>query len=367
MRKPLPGRFSTVDATPGVCGLAPVFADAPRAERAPGCPAGRYFCTESAAAPSTLPVAGRCPGQAAPGPRCRRAGASAMAAAAAAGPDRPVPGIRRQRRRTPRPPQRKGSARQSGPGRLPSVRVGFPHDLPQNSPEIGPVKLLSRRARPPLWPQARAGGNPLKRGVSYRPNIGLGGPRAGCGKNGTCATSPGNGRPNSSAPSREARTPCRSGCRGSRTATTPAITCRDPPSGPSTGACPPIVAGIRALLMQSLHPGVLAGVHDHSDSARTRWAGWPGPSAGSSRRHLRVHGRRRQAATRSVLRLHESVRGTTWTATAPPGPIRPTILSCSAGCTSPSSIRFWRHIRSGAAQFPAAPTPTSASGRRPAG
>ena len=30
------------------------------------------------------------------------------------------------------------------------------------------------------------------------------------------------------------------------------------------GDMPTIVAGIRALLMQALHPGALAGVHDHS-------------------------------------------------------------------------------------------------------
>ncbi|MEO8908465.1 MAG: oxygenase MpaB family protein, partial [Microbacteriaceae bacterium] len=31
------------------------------------------------------------------------------------------------------------------------------------------------------------------------------------------------------------------------------------------GGIPTLVAGIRALLMQSLHPGALAGVHDWSD------------------------------------------------------------------------------------------------------
>jgi hypothetical protein len=31
------------------------------------------------------------------------------------------------------------------------------------------------------------------------------------------------------------------------------------------GSMSPIVAGIRALLMQSLHPAALAGIHEHSD------------------------------------------------------------------------------------------------------
>ena len=48
------------------------------------------------------------------------------------------------------------------------------------------------------------------------------------------------------------------------------------------GSMPTIVAGIRALLMQALHPGALAGVHDHSGSAKIPWAGWRAPSAGSS-------------------------------------------------------------------------------------
>ena len=36
---------------------------------------------------------------------------------------------------------------------------------------------------------------------------------------------------------------------------------------------PTVVAGIRALLMQTLHPGAMAGVHDHS---RTYWSEPPG-------------------------------------------------------------------------------------------
>lgn len=72
---------------------------------------------------------------------------------------------------------------------------------------------------------------------------------------------------------------------------------------------PTLVAGIRALLMQSLHPGVLAGVHDHSRfredalgrlARTTRWI------------HAVAYGSTAdaQAATSSVLRIHESVRGT---------------------------------------------------------
>jgi uncharacterized protein (DUF2236 family) len=71
---------------------------------------------------------------------------------------------------------------------------------------------------------------------------------------------------------------------------------------------PTIVAGIRALLMQALHPGALAGVHDHSrfhDDPLGRLAGtirWiftvTYGSTGAAR-----------GASAWVLRLHESVRG----------------------------------------------------------
>ena len=74
------------------------------------------------------------------------------------------------------------------------------------------------------------------------------------------------------------------------------------------GGMPTIVAGIRALLMQALHPGALAGVHDHS-----RFREDPlGRLAGTIRWIFTVtYGSTgaARAASGWVLRLHESVRG----------------------------------------------------------
>lgn len=74
------------------------------------------------------------------------------------------------------------------------------------------------------------------------------------------------------------------------------------------GGMPAIVAGIRALLMQALHPGALAGVHDHS-----RFREDPlGRLAGTIRWIFTVTYGSSIAATEAtgwVLRLHESVRG----------------------------------------------------------
>lgn len=74
------------------------------------------------------------------------------------------------------------------------------------------------------------------------------------------------------------------------------------------GGMPAIVAGIRALLMQALHPGALAGVHDHS-----RFREDPlGRLAGTIRWIFTVTYGCSSAATEAtgwVLRLHESVRG----------------------------------------------------------
>ncbi|WP_310061217.1 oxygenase MpaB family protein [Arthrobacter ginsengisoli] len=74
------------------------------------------------------------------------------------------------------------------------------------------------------------------------------------------------------------------------------------------GDMPTIVAGIRALLMQALHPGALAGVHDHS-----RFREDPlGRLAGTIRWIFTVsYGSTAAARAGSdwVLRLHESVRG----------------------------------------------------------
>jgi uncharacterized protein (DUF2236 family) len=74
------------------------------------------------------------------------------------------------------------------------------------------------------------------------------------------------------------------------------------------GDMPTIVAGIRALLMQALHPGALAGVYEHSNFrddplgrlARTiRWIFTVSYGSTEAAR----------AASAWVLRLHESVRG----------------------------------------------------------
>jgi uncharacterized protein (DUF2236 family) len=74
------------------------------------------------------------------------------------------------------------------------------------------------------------------------------------------------------------------------------------------GDLPTLVAGIRALLTQALHPGAMAGVHDHS-----RYRDDPfGRLAGTIRWIMTVtYGSTADAATASdwVLRLHERVRG----------------------------------------------------------
>lgn len=74
------------------------------------------------------------------------------------------------------------------------------------------------------------------------------------------------------------------------------------------GSMSPIVAGIRTLLMQSLHPGALAGVHEHSNfredplarlAATIRWI------------FTVTYGSKAAAeeASRRVRRLHEPVQG----------------------------------------------------------
>ncbi len=75
------------------------------------------------------------------------------------------------------------------------------------------------------------------------------------------------------------------------------------------GALPTLVAGIRALLLQTLHPGAMAGVHDHSryrDDPLGRLDGtirWVATT---------TFGDRRQAAEACafVTRLHQRVKGT---------------------------------------------------------
>jgi uncharacterized protein (DUF2236 family) len=75
------------------------------------------------------------------------------------------------------------------------------------------------------------------------------------------------------------------------------------------GGVATIVGGIRSLLMQSLHPGVLAGVYDHSNFREdtlgrlARTTAWI---------HALTYGStaEAQAAVTRVVRLHESVNGT---------------------------------------------------------
>ncbi|MET1045052.1 MAG: oxygenase MpaB family protein [Microbacteriaceae bacterium] len=75
------------------------------------------------------------------------------------------------------------------------------------------------------------------------------------------------------------------------------------------GALPTLVAGIRALLLQTLHPGAMAGVHDHSrygDDPLGRLDGtvrWVATTTFGDRRSA-------TAASAFVSRLHERVTGT---------------------------------------------------------
>lgn len=74
------------------------------------------------------------------------------------------------------------------------------------------------------------------------------------------------------------------------------------------GSMPTIVAGIRVLLMQSLHPGALAGVYDHSGFRKDPL----GRLAGTVRWIFTVtYGSKADAdaATRTVKRIHERVQG----------------------------------------------------------
>ena len=74
------------------------------------------------------------------------------------------------------------------------------------------------------------------------------------------------------------------------------------------GSMSPIVAGIRTLLMQSLHPGALAGVHEHSNFREDPL----GRLAHTVRWIFTVtYGSRAAAeeASRMVRRLHEPVQG----------------------------------------------------------
>ena len=90
------------------------------------------------------------------------------------------------------------------------------------------------------------------------------------------------------------------------------------------GSMTPIVGGIRALLMQALHPGALAGIHEHSDFradplsrlARTiRWIFTVTYGSTAAAEH----------ASARVRRLHEPVQGSYSDRTARFSSTRPTI------------------------------------------
>lgn len=75
------------------------------------------------------------------------------------------------------------------------------------------------------------------------------------------------------------------------------------------GSMTPVIAGIRALLLQALHPGAMAGVHDFSDYKEDPL----GRLAGTIRWIFTVtYGDTKAARSGSewVLRLHERVHGT---------------------------------------------------------
>ena len=75
------------------------------------------------------------------------------------------------------------------------------------------------------------------------------------------------------------------------------------------GSMTPIIAGIRALLLQALHPGAMAGVHDFSDYKEDPL----GRLAGTIRWIFTVtygHTKAARSGSEWVLRLHERVHGT---------------------------------------------------------
>ena len=101
------------------------------------------------------------------------------------------------------------------------------------------------------------------------------------------------------------------------------------------------VGGLRALLLQSLHPLAMAGVADHSDYRGDPWGRLQrtstflavttfGPAADAQRAVDRVRG------------IHRRVRGIAPTA----GPTRRPIRTCSSGCTSPRSTASCSHTSS---------------------
>ncbi len=101
------------------------------------------------------------------------------------------------------------------------------------------------------------------------------------------------------------------------------------------GGIPVIVAGVRALLMQTLHPGAMAGVHDHS-----RYAADPlGRLSGTVRWVVTTTFGSTESVTSEterVSKLHSRVRGT-YAPGAEPGPDKPY-------AASDSDLIAWVHI-----------------------
>lgn len=125
---------------------------------------------------------------------------------------------------------------------------------------------------------------------------------------------------------------------------------------------PTVVAGIRALLMQTLHPGAMAGVHDHSGYREDPL----GRLAGTVRWVLTTTFADRAQATaacRWVTQLHSRVHGTYPGADGRPLPTPPLTPTSSAGCTASSPTPSSAATRRGAARFREAPISTCASGR----
>ena len=120
------------------------------------------------------------------------------------------------------------------------------------------------------------------------------------------------------------------------------------------GGMPTIVAGIRALLMQALHPGAMAGVHDWSRyredplgrlSGTIRWIIVVTSASSASARPSR----RGSASSTSGCAAPTSPR------TAPRCHTRPATPSCCRGCTWRSPMRSSAATSAGAGPIPGGP------------
>ena len=130
-------------------------------------------------------------------------------------------------------------------------------------------------------------------------------------------------------------------------------------SGTST-----FVAGIRALLLQALHPGAMAGVHDWS-----RYRDDPISRLTGTVRWIicLTYGSREQAAaeTARVGRFHSASRARMSLGQARSGRIQRMPRTSSSGSTSRSRTPSSPPTATGAARSLGARMPTSRNGRRP--